>query len=182
MYEYSKESNPLRIQLHNTEVQLDNLPTQHPFVPRICEERGYFIIWYGSPNSDPDLVAHSLKCKNDPQWVSCSEEWMIEKGVALVYPYEDETIIGSVKVAGYMNNRPRAEVRRYIKSLWRDIIEQFGGKRIVCPAGSYLEYLHLSINQKRIPHDAYLASLMIQNGFERHEHYWVRDGSDHKTD
>lgn len=176
MYEYSEESKPLSVQLQpNIEVQQDKLPTRHPYVPRICKDRGYFLIWYGTPETDPDLVMLSLACKKEEQWVNCSEEWMIEKGVALVYPYEDEVIIGSLKTAGYMNTRSRPELRRFIKSMWDDIIVMFGDKRIICPSGSYIEQLHISINQKRIPHDAYLAKIMQSKGFVRYGDYWIRD-------
>jgi hypothetical protein len=175
MYDYSEGSNPLRVQLQpNIEVQQDNLPIKYPYVPRICNNKGYFFIWYGDEISDPDLIKYSSACKNEEQWINCSEAWMIEKGVALIYPYDDEIIVGAVKTAGYMNTRTNPQLRKFIKSMWTDIITMFSDKTIICPAGSFFEHLHLTMNQKRIPHDAYHWKMMQQHQFKRDGILWIR--------
>jgi len=175
MYDYSAGSNPLYVQLQpNIEVQQDNLPIEYPYVPRICENKGYFFIWYGDSVNDSDLVENWLKTKGERQWVQCSKDWMIEKGVALIYPYGDDIIIGSVKTAGYMNTRSKSELRKFIKSMWADIITMFGDRRIICPSGGYFEHLHKTINQKRIPHEAYHWKMMQQHQFKRDGILWIR--------
>lgn len=159
----------------NIEIQLDTMPTQLPYVPRICENRGYFFIWYGNSVDDSDLVPHWIKAINEPQWVRCSEEERLEKGVALIFPYEECVIIGAVKTAGYMNTRSKSSVRKFIKSMWADITTMFSNKTIICPAGSYFEQLHQTMNNKRIPHEAYHYRIMMTNGFVRQDNIWIRE-------
>lgn len=172
MYEYNEESNPLDTTLlPHLEIQLDNLPVISPFVPRICEHRGYFFLWKGDPIIDSDLIIGWLNSEKEEQWLKSDN---IIKGVALVYPYSDHVIIGSVKLAGYMRSRSASSNRKYLKSMWNDIITMFGHKQIVCPSGSLFEKLHLSMNNKKIPHEAYHWKMMQQNGFKRNGDYWVR--------
>jgi hypothetical protein len=173
MYEYSEESNPLNVTLlPNIEIQQDYLPVAHPYVPRICSNRGYFFIWYGTPQTDPDLVP--FVSKGEPQWVNCNNQDHIELGVALVYPYETEYIIGSVKTAGYVNTRGRVGVRNMLRRIWDDLTIMLGDKKMICPSGSYFELLHMVMNQKRIPHEAYHWKIMKQHGFKREGEFWIR--------
>lgn len=175
MYEYSEASNPLSVQiLPNIEIQLDNLPVQHPYVPRICKKQGYFFIWYGDTINDSDLIENWLKCNNEKQWVRCKDRSKIEKGVSLIYPFENYTIIGSVKIAGYMASRTSSQNRKFIKSMWTDIVTMFGHKPIICPSGSYIENLHIKINNKKIPHEAYHWKMMKQHKFKRDGQFWIR--------
>ena len=175
MYEYNEGSNPLHVQLlPNIEVQEDNLPVEYPYVPRICGNRGYFFIWYGDAVNDSDLVENWIKSNGEQQWIQCSQSWMIEKGVALIYPYGNEIIIGSVKTAGYMNTRTRPQLRKFIKSMWTDVVTMFGDRRIICPSGGYFEHLHKTMNQKRIPHEAYHWKVMKQHQFKRDGQFWIR--------
>lgn len=175
MYDYEEEALPLHVQLlPNIEVQQDNLPIKYPYVPRICGNRGYFFIWYGDTINDSDLVKEWFKSNKEQQWVQCSQKWMIEKGVALIYPYNNEIIIGSIKTAGYMNTRSSSELRKFIKSMWTDIITMFGDKQIICPAGGYFEHLHKTMNDKRIPHEAYHWKVMQQHQFKRNGSFWIR--------
>ena len=176
MYEYSKETNILlpKILPSNIEIQKDNLPIQYPYVPRICAEQGYFLIWFGDEINDSDLIKGWIETHDEPQWVRCLDKNRIEKGVALIYPYEDEIIIGSVKLAGYMRVRSSIENRNFLRLMWDNIISMFGDKTIICPSGMYLEKLHLHMNQKKIPHEAYHWKLMQQHKFKRVGDYWVR--------
>jgi hypothetical protein len=176
MFAYQEEPNPLNVKLlPNIDVKKDDLPIAYPYVPRICKEQGYMFIWYGTPESDPDLVEDCLRVKNEPQWISCEESWKIETGIALIYPYKNEIIIGAVKTPGYMKKRTSAEIRNVLRHMWRDIIHMFGDKKIICPSGSYFEYLHMSMSQIKIPHEAYHWKIMKQNGFKRDGHYWIRN-------
>ena len=100
---------------------------------------------------------------------------MIEKGVCLVYPFEDEVILGLVKTAGYMIIRNRTSIRNFIQIMWADIIKMFGNKKIICPTGSYLEFVQMSMNQSKISHDPYHKRIMKQFNFIRHEYYWIRE-------
>lgn len=156
------------------EIQLDNLPVAYPYVPRICKEQGYFFIWFGDQVSDSDLIEGWMKSDGEEQWVRCSQPDRIEKGVALIYPYDDHIIIGSVKIAGYMRVRSQAENRKYLKSMWTDIVAMFGDKTIICPSGSYFEHLHMEMNQKKIPHEAYHWKVMQQHQFKRDGQFWIR--------
>jgi hypothetical protein len=178
MYDYEKEALPLnmRVLLPNIELKQDFLPTQHPYVPRLCKERGHFLIWNGNKNDDLDLYNDSQKFKYESQWLTSNNIENVELGIALLYDYNYELIVGSLKTANYMNRRTSAQIRSFIRKMWNDIILMFGDRKIICPAGSLFEYYHLTMNQKRIPHDVYHHDIMKQFGFKRVNDYWVRDG------
>ena len=177
MYEYSEESNPLsaRCWPHNVEQKLDTLPLIHPYAPRLCKQQGHFLIWYGPKEDNLDVYDECLKAKTEPQWVSCDSTDRVDLAVALVYPFDDEIIIGTVKYAGYIKSRSKSARTKLIKTVWADLIKMFGDRRIICPSGTYFDYLHLSINQKRAPHEAYHKRIMLSNGFEKHEEFWIRE-------
>jgi len=178
MYDYSEEPTILPPKTpSDVEVQLDNLRVTYPVVPRISERRAYFFIWFSDKNIDPDLYHDSQRSKYDVQWVHCKNKEHIEKGVAMIHIYDDEVIIGTIKTAGYMNRKSNIEVRAFIRKMWGDIILMFGDKSIICPSGSYLECLHLVMNQRRITHEPYHREVMKQFGFKRDGDYWVRYGS-----
>jgi hypothetical protein len=177
MLDYSKDANPLNLQYcpPNIDFKLDELPLAHPYVPRICNEQGHFLLWWGTSETDTDLVMPCLHAKNEPQWITCNEEWKIEKGVALIYPYNDEIIIGALKVPGYYHlKRPVSNQRRWLKKMWRDVIDMFGDRRIVCPSGGYINKLHLAINKEQIPRESYHQQLMKSLSFIREGDFWIR--------
>lgn len=179
MYDYEEEALPLNVKAlpHDIELKLDFLPTQHPYVPRLCKERGHFVIWNGDKNNNADLYEDSQKFKDEPQWLTSINRENVELGIALVYDYKDELIIGSLKTANYMNKRTTVQIRNFIRKMWTDVIMMFGDRKIICPSGGLFESYHLAMNQKRIPHDAYHREIMKQFGFKRNGNYWVRHGS-----
>lgn len=179
MYDYEEEALPLRAKVlpFNIELKQDFLPTQHPYVPRLCKERGHFVIWNGNKEDNLDLYEDSQKFKDELQWLTSNNRENVELGIALLYDYDCELIVGSLKTANYMNKRTSIQIRSFIRSMWSDIILMFGDRKIICPAGSLFEYYHLAMNQKRIPHEAYHHDVMKQFGFKRVNDYWVRDGS-----
>lgn len=176
MYEYNKGPNPLNLLYtpNNIDFKLDDLPIAHPYVPRICDEKGHMLIWWGTAETDPDLVRDCLRAKNEPQWITCDDIHKIEKGVSLIYPYEDEVIIGALKIPGYFNLRINIEQRAFLRKMWADVVDMFGSKKIICPSGGYFNYLHLSINQMRIPREAYHREVMKQFKFRREGYFWIR--------
>ena len=101
-------------------------------------------------------------------------KWKLEKGVAMLHIYDDEVIVGSIKYAGHMNRKSKSEVRNFIRLMYSDILECFADRKIIIPSGSYFEYLHLTMNQKKIQHEPYHRELMQQFGFERQDKYWIR--------
>lgn len=175
MYDYEEEAIlPLPSHPSDVEIQLDHLRITYPVVPRICSRRAHMFIWFSDKEQDPDLYYDCQRSKYDVQWAHCSDKEKIEKGVALIHIYEDEIIIGTVKTAGYMNRKTDVEIRAFIRKMWSDIISMFGNKKIICPSGSYLECLHLAMNQRRITHEPYHREIMKQFGFKRVGDYWVR--------
>ena len=178
MYEYSEESIPLNVTLlPNIELKPDNLPTQHPYVPRICEQRGHFLIWYGSPENNQDILEDCLEAKSEQQWINCDDKNKVDLAVALVYPYDNEVILGTVKYAGYVKKRTKSERTKLLRGVWNDIVTMFGDRKIICPSGAYFDYIHLCINQKRAPHEPYHRRLMNSNGFVKDGEYWIRDAN-----
>jgi hypothetical protein len=177
MLEYSKDALSLKLRCcpPNIDFKLDTIPLAHPYVPRICDEQGHFLIWWGTTESDPDLAIPCLQAKNEAQWINCDEEWKIEKGVALIYPYETEVIVAALKVPGYFHlKRDNVAQRSWLRKMWKDILDMFGDRQLICPSGSYSNNLHLIINKERIPREAYHREIMKQFGFRRHGDFWIR--------
>lgn len=178
MYEYDEESYLLSVDLlPNIELRYDHLPVKHPYVPRLCNRVGYFLIWYDTPENNTDIIEDCIRAKSESQWISCKDKNKIDLAVALIYPYEDELVIGTVKYAGYLKKRNKPERTKLLKKVWADIITMFGDKRIICPSGTYFDYLHLCMNQKRVPHEPYHRRLMIPNKFIKHGEFWIRDAN-----
>lgn len=182
MLDYNEESNPLSVKPpHHIEVSLDTVPTTQPYLPRICARQGYVFMWHTNKNLNPELYQYSQNCKNEKQWFVTKDPDGIELALALIHEYEDEVIIGCVKTAGYLNSQSNEFIYKLLKGVWADIVNLFGHKKIICPSGSYLEYIHLFLNQKRIPHTPYSKKYMVRNKFYRIENYWVRDGLNNQT-
>jgi hypothetical protein len=177
MYEYEEASNPLNVELPNgIDDILDNIPVVYPYVPRFCKEQGHMLIWYGTKETDPDIEEDCLRVKTEAQWITCKEDWKIEKAVVLLWPYGDEVIIGAVKYPGYMKRRSKKEIRALLRSVWADVIEIFGDRKIICPSGTYLECIHMYMNQMKISHEAYHHKMMKKQGFKRFsEDFWIRE-------
>lgn len=177
MYDYSEKSNPLGTELLPfVDDVLDNIPIKHPYVPRLCKQQGHMLIWYGTEDTDPDITGECFKAKDEPQWITCKEDWKVEKAVALIWPYENEVIIGAVKYPGYMRIRSSSEIRRHLKSVWKDIITMFGDRKLICPTGTYLTCIHAYMNHSLIPLESYHYRLMKSNGFTKvTNEYWVRE-------
>ena len=174
MYEYSEASNPLSVNLPpNVDVFLEDTPTEHPYVARICPNQGHALVWYTHKDNYPTLSV--TKGKDQTFW--CKEDWKLEYGMAIVYPYPDEVIIGTVKYYGYMKNFGRVATNKIIKNVWNDLIAMFGDKKIICPSGSYMQLLHLVINQKRIPRNSYKKQMLEPLGFYREGDYWIRNAN-----
>lgn len=178
MYEYSEESNPLTVQApSNVDIFLDQIPTVHPYVARLCKEQAHILVWYSTKDKYPELYEDALRCKDEPQNVTCDGD-KIEIAMAIVWVYEDEVILGTVKYYGYVYNKlGRSKTVKIAKQVWNDLIAMFGDKKIICPTGSYLEYVHLVMNQERIPSLTYRTSILKPLGFKRFDNYWVRDAN-----
>lgn len=179
MLDYEESPQPLSvIPPNHIEVSLDTVPTTYPYLPRICSRQGYVFMWHTDKKTHPHLYEISQECKGEAQWFTTKDTDGIELALALIHEYDDEVIIGCVKTAGYMSNEPNEVIHKLLKQVWKDIIKVFGHKKIICPSGSYLEYIHLYLNQKRIPHTPYSKKYMARNKFYRIENYWIRDGLD----
>ena len=181
MLEYSSAAKVLQLKQcpPNIDFKLDEIPLAHPFVPRICNEQGHMLLWWGTPETDGDLLFPCLEAKDEEQWITCDEPHKIEKGVALIYPYETEVIIGSLKVPGYYHQkRSNSNQRNWLRKMWKDVILMFGDRKIICPSGGWLNNLHLEINKERIPRDPYHRELMQQFGFRRHGDFWIRESDE----
>jgi len=179
MYDYETPSNQLDVKLlNNIDDVLDNIPTTYPYVPRMCKETGHMLIWWGTRDSDPDIANDCFKVKTEEQWITCKELWKVEKAIALVWPYENEVIVGTVKYPGYMKKRSKIEIRAWLRKVWFDIVLMFGDKRIVCPSTTYLNSIHMYMNQMTISHEAYHHKMMKKYGFKRYnEDFWIREAN-----
>ena len=181
MLDYTEGPAPLSVvPPEHIEVSLDTVPTAYPYLPRLCSRQGYVFMWHTDKHTEPSLYESSQRVKDEEQWFTTKDREGIELALSLVHEYDDEVIIGCVKTAGYLKNDER--ITALLSQVWSDLIKTFGHKTMICPSGSYLEYVHLCVNQKRIPHQPYAQKAMRKRGFKRKEYYWVRRGSNHKTD
>lgn len=176
MYDYEEKSYPLK-SFSNVEVSVDTIPTNYPYLPRICERQGQVFLWVETKEAYPELYESSQRCKDEPQWIVSVNPENIEMAVALIHVYEDEVIVGCVKTAGYVEELGKEFVKEYIKKVWNDIVNRFNDKVIICPSGSYNEYIHMCMNQMKIPRTPYNKKIMKKFGFVRQGEYWIRYGS-----
>ena len=177
MYDYEEKFNSLEIQLlPQIDDVLDTIPVKYPYVPRFCKQQGHMLIWWGTSESDQDIAEKCFAVKNEAQWIRCNEDWKVEKAVVLLWPFEDEIILGAVKYPGYMKIRSQKELRYWLTKVWSDIIQMFGNKKIICPTATYLQCVHLYMNQMRISHEAYHKKMMRKFGFKKHHenNFWIR--------
>jgi hypothetical protein len=177
MYEYEEESLPLTFNklIKNIEVQKDFIPVAHPYVPRLCKHRAYMLIWYDNDEAFPEISEEIRKYKNESQSVCLTDDSKIETGIVMVWPYENEVILGAVKLPSCFNKLTSVKQRKQIRKLWDDVLEMFGDKRIICPTGTFLECIHLLMNQTRIVHEPYHKKIMKQRGFVKNGDYWIRN-------
>ena len=176
MYEYEENSTPMQ-SFNDIEVCVDVIPTKHPYLPRLCAKQGQVFLWYSTKEKHPSLYQSSQDCKEESQWIVSKIPDNIEMAVALIHVYEDEVIVGCVKTAGYVSKLGNVFVKQYLRKVWLDLISTFGHKKIICPTSTHLEFIHLCMNQKRIPHSPYDAKLLKKLKFKKYNDYWVRDGS-----
>jgi hypothetical protein len=181
MYDYEETSEPLN-SFDNVEVFVDTVPTNYPYLPRICSRQGQVFLWVETKDKYPELYETSQNCKDEPQWVVSKIQDNIEMAVALIHVYEDEVIVGCVKTAGYVEELGKDFVKYYVKKVWNDIVNRFNDKTIICPAGSYNEYIHMCMNQMKIPRTPYHKKIMKSFGFVREDNYWIRYGLNNQTD
>lgn len=180
MYDYKKDPVLIDVNLLPfVDDVLDNIPVQFPYVPRLCEEQGHMLIWWGTQDTDADIADDCFSVKTEEQWITCKEHWKIEKAIVLLWPFADEVIIGAVKYPGYMRSRPQKELRRLLITVWTDVVQMFGHKKIICPTGTYLECLHLCMNQMRISHEAYHKKMMRKFDFKKDDtaDFWIRNSN-----
>lgn len=179
MYQYDYIPNQLQIEgglSDNCQVILDITPQVYPYVARICPNQGHFLIWYTDEKEYPEITEHSRRAKiEDTQSISIPDPNKIEYAQALIYPYEDEIIIGTVKYYNYMRYLGNHGTRNLLKEVWRDIIRMFGNRKIICPTGTYFQVLHMALNQKRIPVSSYSDKIMKPMGFKHTDDFWIRD-------
>jgi hypothetical protein len=76
MLEYSSAANVLQLKqcLPNIDFKLDEIPIAHPRVPRICNEQGHMLLWWGTPETDGDLLFPCLAAKDEEQKVTKKED------------------------------------------------------------------------------------------------------------
>lgn len=176
MQNYVQKLQPLSVVVPNhIEVSPDTVPIAQPYLPRLCPRQGYVFMWHTTKELEPDLYPLSQAAKNEEQWFTTKDPEGIEKVLALVHEYDDEVIIGCLKSAGYLQGKPKGYIKAILDNAWSDLILTFGHKKIICPSSSYLEYVHLCMNQKKIQHWPYDKKIMHKYHFKRNDLYWVRD-------
>ena len=188
MYEYKETlSQPdiSKLKINNTdiEIQLDEFPIQRPFIPRIDGRQAHLFLWLGK--KEDDIETYNLAEKNigEKMWVHNKTPNTFIKGVGMFHIYDEYVIVGSLKYPGYMRSKSPVERRRLIRTMWCETINIFKGRRILCPTGTYFDYLHLSMNQMKAQKEPYHREIMQQFGFEKdvlYDHFWIRD-KDTKT-
>ena len=176
MYEYKEIISQLDIKVpSHIEVQLDNLPLDKPYMPRIDGRQAHMFLWLGKKEDDIETYNLAENCKSEIMWVDNKTPNTYIKGVGMFHIYDDYVVVGSLKYAGYLQRKTPADRRHLIRTMWCETINIFKDKDIMCPSGTFFNWVHLSLNQMTVQKEPYHREIMQQFGFKRDEDYWVRD-------
>ena len=176
MYEYKEIISQLDIKVpSHIEVQLDNLPLDKPYMPRIDGRLAHMFLWLGKKEDDIETYNLAENCKSEIMWVDNKTPNTYIKGVGMFHIYDDYVVVGSLKYAGYLQRKTPADRRHLIRTMWCETINIFKDKDIMCPSGTFFNWVHLSLNQMTVQKEPYHREIMHQFGFKRDEDYWIRD-------
>lgn len=176
MYEYKETISQLDIKVPNhIEVQLDNLPLEKPYMPRIDGRQAHMFLWLGKKEDDIETYNLAENSRGEIMWVDNKTPNTYIKGVGMFHIYDDYVVVGSLKYAGYLQRKTPADRRHLLRTMWCETINIFKDKDIMCPSGTFFNWVHLSLNQMTVQKEPYHREIMQQFGFKRDEDYWVRD-------
>lgn len=176
MYEYKETISQLDIKVPNhIEVQLDNLPLEKPYMPRIDGRQAHMFLWLGKKEDDIETYNLAENSKGEIMWVDNKTPNTYIKGVGMFHIYDDYVVVGSLKYAGYLQRKTPADRRHLLRTMWCETINIFKDKDIMCPSGTFFNWVHLSLNQMTVQKEPYHREIMQQFGFKRDEDYWVRN-------
>lgn len=176
MYEYKETISQLDIKVPNhIEVQLDNLPLEKPYMPRIDGRQAHMFLWLGKKEDDIETYNLAENSRGEIMWVDNKTPNTYIKGVGMFHIYDDYVIVGSLKYAGYLQRKTPADRRHLLRTMWCETINIFKDKDIMCPSGTFFNWVHLSLNQMTVQKEPYHREIMQQFGFKRDEDYWVRN-------
>lgn len=176
MYEYKEIISQLDIKVpSHIEVQLDNLPLEKPYMPRIDGRQAHMFLWLGKKEDDIETYNLAENSRGEIMWVDNKTPNTYIKGVGMFHIYDDYVVVGSLKYAGYLQRKTPADRRHLLRTMWCETINIFKDKDIMCPSGTFFNWVHLSLNQMTVQKEPYHREIMQQFGFKRNEDYWVRD-------
>lgn len=176
MYEYKETISQLDIKVpSHIEVQLDNLPLEKPYMPRIDGRQAHMFLWLGKKEDDIETYNLAENSRGEIMWVDNKTPNTYIKGVGMFHIYDDYVVVGSLKYAGYLQRKTPADRRHLLRTMWCETINIFKDKDIMCPSGTFFNWVHLSLNQMTVQKEPYHREIMQQFGFKRDEDYWVRD-------
>ena len=176
MYEYKEIISQLDIKVpSHIEVQLDNLPLEKPYMPRIDGRQAHMFLWLGKKEDDIETYNLAENSRGEIMWVDNKTPNTYIKGVGMFHIYDDYVVVGSLKYAGYLQRKTPADRRHLIRTMWCETINIFKDKDIMCPSGTFFNWVHLSLNQMTVQKEPYHREIMHQFGFKRDEDYWIRD-------
>ena len=176
MYEYKEIISQLDIKVpSHIEVQLDNLPLEKPYMPRIDGRQAHMFLWLGKKEDDIETYNLAENSRGEIMWVDNKTPNTYIKGVGMFHIYDDYVVVGSLKYAGYLQRKTPADRRHLLRTMWCETINIFKDKDIMCPSGTFFNWVHLSLNQMTVQKEPYHREIMHQFGFKRDEDYWIRD-------
>ena len=176
MYEYKETISQLDLKVpSHIEVQLDNLPLEKPYMPRIDGRQAHMFLWLGKKEDDIETYNLAENSRGEIMWVDNKTPNTYIKGVGAFHIYDDYVVVGSLKYAGYLQRKTPADRRHLIRTMWCETINIFKDKDIMCPSGTFFNWVHLSLNQMTVQKEPYHREIMQQFGFKRDEDYWIRD-------
>ena len=126
MYEYKETISQLDIKVpSHIEVQLDNLPLDKPYMPRIDSRQAHMFLWLGKKEDDIETYNLAENCKSEIMWVDNKTPNTYIKGVGMFHIYDDYVVVGSLKYAGYLQRKTPADRRHLIRTMWCETINIF---------------------------------------------------------
>ena len=95
MYEYKEIISQLDIKVpSHIEVQLDNLPLDKPYMPRIDSRQAHMFLWLGKKEDDIETYNLAENCKSEIMWVDNKTPNTYIKGVGMFHIYDDYVVVG----------------------------------------------------------------------------------------
>lgn len=162
------------IEHFNSEIKLDDLTLEHPYVPRYYAKQGLFVIWSVDlehsldwlPESIAQHVPLGLDFKHERQMAKSAVPTYSEFCIMQLYIEKDYIFVGALKFPNWLNKSKKTDLRCYYRIFWKALVNSTD-KTIILPTSTRMLLAHSELNNKRIPLEPYHREIMQMAGFKK---------------